>query len=63
MKDTDNISYGKAVGLDEIPAEVWKLDDFKDLLEFYFQEPIVNWTNRCTLPFHKKGDINKILIQ
>ena len=29
MKATNNISYGKAVGLDEIPAEVWKLYDFK----------------------------------
>ena len=27
MKATNNISYGKAVGLDEIPEEVWKLDD------------------------------------
>ena len=30
MKATNNISYGKAVGLYEIPAEVWKLDEFKD---------------------------------
>ena len=32
MKATNNISYGKAVGLDEIPAEFWKLDDFKEFL-------------------------------
>ena len=47
MKATNNISYGKAVGLDEIPAEVWKLDDFKEfMLEscncVYFQEPIIS---------------------
>ena len=29
MKATNNISYGKAVGFDEIPSEVWKLDDFR----------------------------------
>ena len=27
MKATNNISYGKAVGLDEIPAEVWILNN------------------------------------
>ena len=32
MKSTHNISYGKAVGLDEIPPEVWKLNDFKEFL-------------------------------
>ena len=47
---TTNISYGKAVELDKITAEFWKLDDFKEfLLEscncVYFQEPIVSWTN------------------
>ena len=61
IKATNNISYGKAIGLDEIPAEVWKLDDFKEFLlescnRVYFQEPIVSWTNGCILPFPKKGD-------
>ena len=32
IKATTNISHGKAVGLDEIPAEVWKLDHFKNKL-------------------------------
>ena len=59
MKATNNISYGKSVGLDEIPAEVWKLDDFKEFLlescnRVYFQEPIVSWTNGCILTFPKK---------
>ena len=63
MKATNNISYGKAVGLDEIPAEVWKLYDFKELLlescnRVYFQEPIVSWTKGCILPFPKKGDLS-----
>ena len=30
LKATQNISYGKSVGLDEILAEVWKLEDFKE---------------------------------
>ena len=63
MKATNNISYGKAVVLDEIPAGVWKIDDFKEFLlescnRVYFQEPIVSWTNGCILPFPKKGDLS-----
>ena len=60
IKATINISYGKAVGLEEIPAEVWKLEDFKEfLLEYcnrvYFKEPIARWTDVCILHFPKKG--------
>ena len=63
MKATNNISYGKAVVLDEIPAGVWKINDFKEFLlescnRVYFQEPIVSWTNGCILPFSKKGDLS-----
>ena len=59
MKATNNISYGKAVGLEEISAEVWKIDDFKEFLiescnRIYFQKPIVSWTNGCIPPFPKK---------
>ena len=62
MKATNNILYGKAVSLDEIPAEVWKLDNFKEFLlescnPVYFQESIVSWTKGCILPFPKKGDL------
>ena len=32
IKATQNIAYGKAVGLDEIPEEVWKLENFKEFL-------------------------------
>ena len=50
MKATNNIAYGKVVGLNKISAEVWKLDDFKECLlescnRFYFHEHIVSWTN------------------
>ena len=63
MKATNNISYGKAVGLDEIQVEVWKLDDYKEFVlescnRFYFQEPIVSWINGCILPFLKKVDLS-----
>ena len=27
-----NTKYGKACGLDNIPGEVWKIDDFNDIL-------------------------------
>ena len=53
----------KTIGFVEIPAEVWKLDDFKEFLlepcnRVYFQEPKVSWTNDCILPFPKKGDLS-----
>ena len=40
-----SIQHGKAVGLDEIPAEVWQLD------------PIKRWNEGCLLPFPKKGNL------
>ena len=55
MKATNNISYEKAIGLDEISAEVWKLESCNRI---YFQEPIVSWTDECILPFPKKGDLS-----
>ena len=49
--------------MDEIPAEVLKIDDVKECLlescnRIYFQEPIVSWTNGCILPFPNKGDLS-----
>ena len=46
---TTYISYRQSVGLDEIPAEVWKLEDFKEFLlescnRVHLQEPIARWT-------------------
>ena len=54
----------KACGLDEIPAEVWKLPDFKNLLldfcnQVYNNDPIKRWTDGCILPFPKKGDLTQ----
>ena len=53
---------GKACGLDEIPTEVWKLEDFHHILldlcnGVYKQESIDQWTEGCLLPFPKKGDL------
>ena len=52
----------KAVGLDEIPPEVWKTRQFHDLLlrhcnAVYNQNPIDRWMKGCILPFPKKGDL------
>ena len=65
LKATRNISNKKAVGLDEIPAEVWKLDDFKEFLlescnSVYNQDPIESWRKGCILPFPKKGDLSTL---
>ena len=62
MEATHNISYGKAVGLDKIPPEIWTLDDFQELLlesciHVYFKEPIVSLTHGCILPFPTKEDL------
>ena len=62
-KATKSIQNGKAVGLDEIPAEVWKIDVFQEfLLEscncVYNQECIKRWREGCILPFPKKGNLS-----
>ena len=49
----------KAVGLDEIPPEVWKTRKFDDILlrhcnDVYNQNPIDRWMKEC---FPKKGDL------
>ena len=56
------IKNGKASGLDEIPAEIWKLSEFNTILlkscnDVYHQNPIDRWTEGCLLPFPKKGDL------
>ena len=53
----------KACGLDEIPAEVWKLPDFHQILlnlcnSVYNGDSIDRWTEGCILPFPKKGDLS-----
>lgn len=62
-KVAKSLKDGKACGLDEIPAEVWKLPDFHQLLlqlcnKVYNQDPIERWTEGCLLPFPKKGDLS-----
>ena len=56
------ISNGKAPGLDDIPAEIWKTGEFnQELLDMcnavYNQKGIDRWTQGCILPFPKKGDL------
>ena len=54
-----NTKSAKACGLDNIPGEVWKLDDFNDILlqlcnAVYNGNPIDKWRQGCILPFPKK---------
>ena len=58
----NRIQNGKACGLDEIPAEVWKLEEFHHTLldmtnSVYNQDPIARWSEGCLLPFPKKGNL------
>ena len=62
QKAVKSMKNGKACGLDEIPTEVWKLDEFQHILlelcnGVYKQDPIDRWTEGCLLPFPKKGDL------
>ena len=57
-----SIKIGKAVGLDEIPYEVWKLEEFQEILlnscnSVYSQEPIDIWNEGCLFPFPKKREL------
>ena len=61
---TKSINNDKACGLDEIPAEVWKLTQFQNILlnfcnSVYSQNQIKRWTEGCLLPFPKKEDISQ----
>ena len=56
------IKNRKAVGLDEIPPEVWKTRQFNNILlrycnAVYNQNPIDRWVKGCILPFPNKGDL------
>ena len=58
-KAVRSITNCKAVGIDTISAEVWKLEVFKDILlhfskSVYNQDPIQRWNEGCLLPFPKK---------
>ena len=61
-KARKQVKNGKASALDNIPPEVWKIEELGEtLLNFcnavYQQEPIESWTDGCLLPFPKKGDL------
>ena len=54
----------KAAGLDGLPVEVWKIGKFNDLMlhhsnEVYNGNVIQSWTEGCTLPCPKKGDLGQ----
>ena len=56
------IKNRRAVGLDEIPTEVWKTREFDDLQlrhcnAVYNRNTIDGWTKECIPPFPKKGDL------
>ena len=56
------IKNRKAVGLDEIPLEVWKTRQLDDILlrhcnAVYNQNPIDRWMKGCISPFPKKDDL------
>ena len=54
-KAIKSIQNGKAVGLDEIPAEVLKLESCNSV---YSQETIERWREGCILPFPKKENLS-----
>lgn len=52
----------KANGLDNIPPNVWKHDEIREILlgfcnDVYEQEEIKSWTEGCLLPFPKSADL------
>ena len=52
----------KAIGLDEIPLELWKTRKFNNILlrycnTVYNQDTIDRWTNSCILPYPKIDDL------
>ena len=62
LKAVKCIQKGKACGLDKIPAEVWKLEEFHPTLlkccnTVYSHDPINKWTEGCLLLFPKKGNL------
>jgi hypothetical protein len=62
VKARNQVKFGKASALDNIPPEVWKKEEFGETLlrfcnDVYQQEPIESWVDGCLLPFPKKGDL------
>ena len=62
IKAQKQVQNGKASALDNIPPEVWKKEEMREILlgfcnDVYNQEPIESWVDGCLLPFPKKGDL------
>ena len=62
VKAQKQVRNGKANGLDNIPPEVWKHEEIREILlgfcnDVYQQEAIESWTEGCLLPFPKSGDL------
>ena len=56
-------NLSRLVGIDEIPAEVRKLDEFREVLlescnREYSQEIIERWRDGCILPSPKNGNLS-----
>ena len=63
LKALNTIKNGKAYGLDEIPIEIWKINECQDFLlifcnKVYEQDPIDIWNKGCIIPLLKKGDLS-----
>ena len=59
LKISKKLNNGKACGLDEIPADVWKLENVQSILlifcnSLYDKQKIKRWTEGCVLPFPKR---------
>ena len=62
IKAQKQVQYGKSCGLDDIPPEVWKNEEIREILlgftnDVYEQREIESWVDGCLLPFPKKGDL------
>ena len=63
LKAINTINNGKACGLDEIPIEIWNINEFQDFLliccnKVYEQDPIDIWNKGCIIPLPKMGDLS-----
>ena len=56
IKAQKQVQYGKSCGLDDIPPEVWKNEEIREILlgftnDVYEQREIESWVDGCLLPF------------
>ena len=60
-----NTKYDEFFCIDNITGEVWKIDDFNDILlqlcnTVQFGSPVDKWRQGCILPFPKKEILVKL---